>query len=352
MSLTLWGWDEAWEAVWRDGAHSGVPVRVVEEYRDRYRVTDGAGEHDAVLAGRLRYETAGDPTRLPAVGDFVAAAPGDPHRLEAVLPRRAVFERKAAGLTGVHQVAAANIDVAFLVEAADRELSVRRVERYLTLAYDGGVSPVVVVNKIDRCDDPEGRRWEAAAAAPGVPVHLVSAVDGRGLEDLAQYLGQGATVGLLGLSGVGKSSLANALAGGALQSTGTVRSDDGRGRHTTTRRSLLRLPGGACLMDTPGMREMGMIAAEDGLGQVFADVAELAPRCRFADCRHSTEPGCAVLAGVDAGTLDPDRLEAWRKLEREMAYQARRDDVLLRAAERRLWARRTREYRASPQKKR
>ncbi|MGC8488734.1 MAG: ribosome small subunit-dependent GTPase A [Clostridia bacterium] len=349
--LESWGWDAGWEKVFREGRFAGHPYRVVEEQRGLYRITDGRADYEAEVTGRFRFEAGADPTRYPAVGDFVAAIPETRHRIEAVLPRRTVFERKAAGLRSDHQVAGANVDVAFVVESAERDLSPRRIERYLTLAYDGGASPVLVLNKADRADDPAGLVTEAMDSAPGVPIHLVSALDGMGLSELGVYLQPGVTVVLLGLSGVGKSTLTNALLGMALQATGRVRDEDQRGRQTTTSRTLFRLSEGALLLDTPGMREMGMVEAEEGLGQVFADVEGLALSCRFTDCRHEAEPGCEIRAAVDAGRLPEERLQSWRRLMREMAYQARKENRALWAEERRLWTQRSREGRANRERK-
>jgi ribosome biogenesis GTPase len=345
------GFDAGWERVFREGGFPGLPFRVREEQRGLYVLTDGENDCEAEVSGRFRFEAGSDPSAYPAVGDFVAAVSASRHRIEAVLPRRTVFERKVAGKRADRQVTAANVDVAFIVESAERALSPRRIERYLTLAYEGGVRPVLVLNKADRTDDPESLLSRAMECAPGVPAHLVSALDQRGLGSLQAYLQPGLTAVLLGLSGVGKSTLTNVLLQQAVQETGAVRDADGRGRQTTTSRMLFKLPGGALLLDTPGMREMGMVDAGDGLQETFADVGEYAAACRFHDCRHEGEPGCAVLDAVESGELPHERLLAWRHLGREMAFQARKEDRVMRAEERRLWARRSREGRANRQRK-
>jgi len=257
--------------------------------------------------------------------------------IHAILPRRSKFSRKVAGIKTEEQVVAANVDTLFLVSGLDGDFNPRRIERYLTAAWDSGARPVVILNKLDRCADPDRCLLEAQAVAMGVPVHRVSALTGTGCEALREYLRPGETVSLLGSSGVGKSTLANALLGSERQRTRDVRDDDSRGRHTTTTRELLRLPGGAILIDTPGIRALEVTGAADGLADAFAEIAEAAEGCRFRDCRHEGEPGCAVDAAVADGRLAPERLAAYRKLEREAAYATRAVDPLARAEERKKW---------------
>jgi ribosome biogenesis GTPase len=261
----------------------------------------------------------------------------------AVLPRRGVIVRRTgdesrgggAALDVDGQVLAANVDVGLLVAGLDGDLNVRRIERYLAVVRSGGVAPVVVLNKADLLADPLERAHEVWAVAPGVPVVAISATTGAGLDEVGAHLLPGRTAVLLGSSGVGKSTLLNALLGEARQAIGDVRAGDSRGRHTTTHRELYRLPGGGLLIDTPGLRAIDVSGAGEGVATTFEDIEALAGDCRFGDCRHASEPGCAVLAAVDDGRLEAGRLEAHRQLERESAHVARASDPNARAAERR-----------------
>jgi ribosome biogenesis GTPase / thiamine phosphate phosphatase len=265
-------------------------------------------------------------------GDWVAAEalPGEERAIvRAVLPRRTRFARKEPWLTE-EQVVAANIDTVFLVTDCGRDFKPRRLERYLTAAWDSGADPVVVLTKADLAENPEETLAEAEAVAFGVPVHAVSSLTGAGLDELDPYFGAGRTVALLGSSGVGKSTLANRLLGEDVLATRDVRRD-GRGRHTTTHRELVQLPGGALVLDTPGMRELQLWADESALDETFADVAELARQCRFTDCAHGSEPGCAVRAALAAGTLPRIRWESYTKLQRELSSLALRQDARLRS---------------------
>ena len=276
------------------------------------------------MSGGVRHRAQGRHD-FPAVGDWVAIKPPSPgHRavIRAVLPRRSKFSRKVAGDTTVEQVVAANIDTVFIVMGLDGDYSVRRVERYLITAWDGGASPVVVLNKTDVCQDVPGAVSAVEAVAPGVPVLAISTRFDADLVALDPFLAPGRTVALLGSSGVGKSTIVNRLVGQDLQRTREVREDDQRGRHTTTHRQLIPLPGGALLIDTPGMRELQLW---DGTA-AFEDVEVLAPGCRFTDCLHDTEPGCAVKQAVADGHLPEDRLESYRSLQRERRFVASRVD--------------------------
>ncbi|MBI2421974.1 MAG: ribosome small subunit-dependent GTPase A [Candidatus Hydrogenedentes bacterium] len=280
------------------------------------------------VTGAFRHRNAQSEV-YPAVGDWVAAEalPGEDRALiHAVLPRRTTFKRVAAGGSSEVQVVAANVDVVFLVNGLDHDFNIRRLERYLTLTWESGARPVVVLNKADICEDLEERMAEVDSAAMGAAVHVVSALSGAGMEALRPYLQRGATISFLGSSGVGKSSLINALAGEEIMATRAVRDDDSRGRHTTTHRQLVVLPAGGVLIDTPGMRELQLAAGEESLAAAFADVEQYAAACRFRDCTHENEPGCAVRAAMDTGALDAGRLQSFRKLHREIAYQERRQD--------------------------
>ncbi len=332
--LASLGWDADFERDFAPHQAQGrVPARVVAEHRDRYVVADDAGERPAALAGRLRHNARGRED-LPATGDWVAVGAGDDGAamIHAVLPRRGAFLRKAAGETTEVQVVAANVDVALIATALPADLSERRVERYLALAWESGAVPVVVLTKADLADDADAAVRAVRAVAPGAEVVAVSSVSGAGVDALGRWLRPGRTAVLLGSSGVGKSTLANRLAGGELLRTGAVR-DDGKGRHTTTHRQLLRLAGGALLIDTPGMRELQLWTADAGLDAAFSDVEALATRCRFGDCGHQREPGCAVRAAAQSGALDPERLESWHRLRRELAWLATRQDEAAAAQE-------------------
>ncbi len=348
-SLVDLGWDPGWAAAFLPFDAAGlVPARVVAAHRDAWVVArpDVAPDASATVSGRFRHEAYG-PGDFPAVGDWVAVAAstgdGSPTVIQAVLPRRTAFTRSAgeervAGNLVAEQVLAANVDVAFVVAGMDGDFNLRRIERYLAVAWSGGATPVIVLNKADVAADADGLRVAAEAVAPGVEVLAISALQGDGVEPLRDaHLGRGRTAVVLGSSGVGKSTLVNALAGAERQRTAAVREDDSKGRHTTTHRELVRLPGGALLIDTPGIRSLGVAGASDGLDPAFADITELALACRFSDCRHAAEPGCAIAAALAAGTLSPDRLASHRKLEREAAHVARANDPLLRAEERRKW---------------
>jgi ribosome biogenesis GTPase len=340
------GWDPGWAAAFLPFDAAGWrPARVVAAHRDAWVVATPDGDRPAVISGRFRHEALG-PGDLPAVGDWVAAAgtEGDGTVVvQAVLPRRTAFRRStgddgsAPTLAG-EQVLAANVDLAFVVTGLDSDFNLRRLERYLAVAWSGGARPVVLLNKADLAPDPEGQRLAAEAVAPGVEVRPMSALTGEGVQALAKdHLEPGRTAVVLGSSGVGKSTLVNALLGTERQRTAGVRADDSKGRHTTTHRELIRLPGGALLIDTPGIRSLAVAGAAEGIEPAFADIAELASACRFADCRHEGEPGCAVRAALDDGSLSPERFASHRKLEREAAHVARSNDPLLRAAERRRW---------------
>jgi ribosome biogenesis GTPase len=350
-NLDALGWDRGWNDEFRPFDEAGlVPARVIAAHRDAWAIATPAGDRDAVVAGRLRHEAAG-PADLPAVGDWVAVGAVDttaadgPAVIQAVLPRRSAFGRNVADgsrRTGARpeadQILAANVDVALLVAGLDGDFNLRRLERYLAVAYAGGTRPVIVLNKADVAADLNGLRVATEAVAPGVDVRTISARTGDGVATLAaDHLPAGLTAVVLGSSGVGKSTLVNTLLGSERQRTGAVREDDARGRHTTTYRELIRLPGGALLIDTPGIRSLGVAGAVDGLEPTFADLAGIAPSCRFRDCRHDGEPGCAVVEAIADGRLDADRLASHRKLEREAAHVARASDPLLRAAERRRW---------------
>jgi len=338
LTLEDLGWNDFFAAAFAPYAEQGlVPARVTAQ-KGLNQVSTAEGDHYADLAGKLRHELKGPggASGHPAVGDWVALRlPTGEGRamIHAVLPRKSKFSRKTAGQRTEEQVVAANVDTIFLVSGLDGDFNPRRIERYLTAAWDSGAHPVVVLNKLDRCDDPEACLLETQAIALGVPVHRVSALTGKNCEELASYVTPGHTVGLLGSSGVGKSTLINRLLGREAQRTGDVREGDDRGRHTTTHRELFRAPSGGLLIDTPGMREIQLWEGDQGIESAFPEIEELAESCRFADCRHQGEPGCAVEAAVAGGELEPERLESYRKLQRELHQIHVRHDELARLQE-------------------
>jgi ribosome biogenesis GTPase len=329
VSLSRWGWNSYFEAMWSDcDRENTVAARVVAQQRKFWRVAGEFGECLAEASGKLRL-AADEGAEWPAVGDWVAAELQGANAaavIRAVLPRRSRFLRKSPGKKIEKQVIAANVDTALLVSALDGDFNPRRVERYLAQCWESGARPVLVLNKADTCEDAYERAAEMERVALGTAVCVVSAKTGQGIEAFAPLLVPGHTLVMLGSSGVGKSTLANRLFGESLQKVKEVRESDSRGRHTTTTRELFVLPCGALLIDTPGLRELQLWDAEDGLAQAFADIDALAAQCRFSDCRHETEPGCAVQAALRAGTLDPGRLENRRKLSREQEFLRRKMD--------------------------
>ncbi len=312
-------------------------ARVALSHRDQYQLVTDTGIVSAEPSGALWYRSA-TAAEMPVVGDWVAARLINSSQaiVEAVLPRRTLFARRAPGAREAMQTIAANIDLVFLVSGLDGNFNLRRIERYLALAMESGAAAVIVLNKADLCADIPGHVAAAAEVAGSAPVVPVHTRDAEGLEALRPYLAQGRTVALLGSSGVGKSSIVNALTTAALR-TAEVRSSDSRGRHTTTHRELLPLPGGGALIDTPGMRELQLWATEDAVDAAFEEIAALAARCRFPDCSHAAEPGCAVAAALEAGELSAQRWASYCKLRAEARYHEIRADPQLERDRKNQW---------------
>ncbi|WP_123041604.1 ribosome small subunit-dependent GTPase A [Cohnella candidum] len=328
--LQNYGWNGHWESLWQQkefAANANLrPARVTAQFSHAYRVVTETGERLAEVTGKFEFRASAK-SEFPAVGDWVAAELSGEDRaaLHAVLPRRSAMTRRAAGSRDEEQVIGTNIDYLFIVNALNEDFNLRRIERYLVMAWESGAQPVVLLTKADLCADPEEKEAQVEAIAPGVPVHAVSAAENEGKEKLLPYLQPGRTVAVTGMSGVGKSTLLNWLADEAVQRVQGIREDDARGRHTTTHRELFLLPSGALLMDTPGMRELQLWDAQDGWQEAFSDIAELALRCRFRDCTHRSEAGCAVREALETGELDAKRYANYGKTERELARLARKE---------------------------
>jgi ribosome biogenesis GTPase len=343
------GWTDSHTIEFEPHAAAGLtPARVAAQHRGAYVLFSTLGELRAGTAGRLAHEASGAGD-LPAVGDWVAVA-ARPEESAAtihhVFARRTKFSRKVAWQATEEQVLAANVDAVFLVMSLNEDFNLRRLERYVATAWDSGAEPVIVLTKRDLSPEWELRVLEVEAIAFGVPVHAVSTVTGDGLDAVRSHLAPGRTVALLGSSGVGKSTLVNTFAGEELLATAAIREDDGEGRHTTRHRQLVVLPDGALVLDTPGLRELQLWDVGDGVSETFADVEELVSRCRFSDCAHRSEPGCAVQAALGDGTLPHARWASYKKLQRELAHLERRLDKRLQSEERKRWAKTGAEARA------
>ena len=328
MNLYKLGWNSFFEQSFKllaDGQL--VPGRIVSEHKGIYQIQCEKGQLLATISGKLRFDAI-NRADFPAVGDWVAYKPraGEEKAIiHSVMPRKSKFSRKKAGITTEEQIVASNIDTVFIVNALNADFNLRRLERYLSLAWESGATPVILLSKADLCPNITDYIQQTESIALGVPVIPISAGKRIGLERLSPYLGEGRTVALLGSSGVGKSTLANALYGEELQHVHSIREEDDKGRHTTTCRELIVLKDGGIIIDTPGMRELQLWDGEEGIHTSFSDIEELARHCRFNDCRHETEPGCQVQAAILAGALDKKRFKSYCKLQKELNYLAKKE---------------------------
>jgi ribosome biogenesis GTPase / thiamine phosphate phosphatase len=340
LNLKTLGWSKFFEEEFLNYKEQGFDVgRIALEHKKLYRVFSEQGEFLAEVSGKMRFNAL-KREDYPAVGDWVviSARPEEQKAtIHALLPRKSKFSRKVAGLTTEEQIVASNVDTIFLVNALNADFNIRRIERYILSAWESGANPVIILSKADLCEDIERKIAEVESVALGVPILPISAEKNTGLNLLTPYIYEGQTIALLGSSGVGKSTLTNALIGHQRQAVKEVREGDDRGRHTTTHRELIVLEQGGILIDTPGMRELQLWEADEGLSQSFSDVESLAENCKFRDCIHKNEPGCAVLNAISNGTLDSDRYYNYVKLQKELAYLQRKESQHATLAEKAKW---------------
>lgn len=331
-TLDKYGWNDAWESEFQPYTDKGfIPARIGREMRNSYDIITENGDAKASLSDLL-WKAAKNRSMLPAIGDWVAVCrkqAADPYRIMDILPRKSCFSRKAKNNFGRNyskagssdeQIISANVDTVFLVVALDADYKLRKIERYLSIIWDSGANAVIILNKADICGDYEDKVVEVKSICPHVPVYAISAEDEWGLDRIKAHISPGLTISLIGSSGVGKSTLINALVGDNLLSVGEIRKADSRGRHTTARREMVLLPDGGILIDNPGLRDIKIYGREESLDKTFEDISELEKHCRFRDCKHDTEPGCAVKAAIEDGSLDMERLESYRTLSKELAF--------------------------------
>jgi ribosome biogenesis GTPase / thiamine phosphate phosphatase len=340
MNLEQFGWSDRHASSFAPYCQQGFTAgRVAIEYRNTYLLYTEQGEQFAQVTGKLRHQATGIQD-FPAVGDWVVVQPRATEQratIQAILPRTSKFSRKVAGSTIEEQMIATNVDTVFLVSGLDGDLNLRRIERYLILAWESGATPVILLNKADLCPNIEHHLTEVEAIAIGVPIIVLSAAHQQGLESLKPYLQPGQTIALLGSSGVGKSTITNQLKGEQVQAIQAVRQGDDRGKHTTTHRQLIPLPSGALIIDTPGMRELQIWSGTAGLPETFADIEALAQQCHFRNCQHEQEPGCAIQQALADRQLDPKRFYHYQKLQRELHHLNRKQDQRANLAEKERW---------------
>jgi len=339
LRLETFGWNDFFAGNFKPYAPQGyVAGRVAVQHKTQYEIYTENGELRAETTGKMQYEARGKDD-LPVVGDWVVMRPREEGMatIYGILPRKSKFSRQAAGKKTEEQIVAANIDTVFLVAGLDGDYNLRRMERYLVVAWESGANPVIVLNKVDLCNDIAQVIQEVDSIALGMPVVVMSALNDQGLDELLPHIKKGTTGALLGSSGVGKSTIINHLLGKEILKTQEVRETDDRGRHTTARRELILLPSGGLLMDTPGMRELQLWGGDEGIKDAFDDITELAQKCRFRDCRHGVEPDCAVQQALQGGALDPDRFESYLKLQKEIAYLHRKEDKAAELLQKEKW---------------
>lgn len=335
MKLNKLGWNDFFEEYFNIEEDNNLTVgRISAEYRSYYDVITDIGEIKGEISGKLRY-TAESKCDFPVVGDWVVIniLDDDLAIINDVLPRKSLFKRKAPGNKFEEQILASNIDYIFLVTSLNQNYNLRRIERYVTISWESGAIPVVILSKSDLCDDIDSKIIEVESIAPGVDIHAISGITGEGVDNLRKYISEGDTICLLGSSGVGKSTLVNRLIGTEVMNTGIIRLEDGRGKHTTTHRQMISVPEGGLIIDTPGIREIALWDGSEGIEETFKDVENLSLQCKFSDCKHKTEPGCAVLKAISEGILSSDRLESYKKLQREIQYMERKQNKKLQIEE-------------------
>ena len=340
MNLKQLGWNQYFEKAFKSYQNGNYTVgRIALEHKGIYRVFSEAGSLLAEVTGKMRH-LAKESSDFPAVGDWVVISTRKEEQkatIHAVLPRKSKFSRKKAGLTTEEQIVASNIDTVFLVNALNTDFNLRRIERYLLLAWESGANPVIILSKSDLCEDIDRKIAEVEKVALGVPIHAISAEQREGLNQLTPYLEEGQTIALLGSSGTGKSTLTNTLYGANVLNVNSIRENDDKGRHTTTHRELVLLQDGGIMIDTPGMRELQLWEAEEGISQGFTDIEDLTVQCKFTDCQHNSEPGCAVQEALSKSTLSKERFNNYQKLQRELAYLERKENQRTALAKKAKW---------------